>query len=149
MTNVAGFTPSVNGFAFDNGWPSESRTSSSTSRRSGKVTIGDASNGLCGGMVFTVKGSVRGAPAAHFRPTARTGHASIRLTLRELQPSWRWSTDCGWTAPPVSVSMLNLIGLTPLMDRTAGSREVAIGLLDGTFVASTLCARRGSAGGRR
>jgi hypothetical protein len=51
--DVAGFLPSINGLAFTNDWPSEPDVEIDVPRF-GKVAIGNASNGLCGGMVFTV-----------------------------------------------------------------------------------------------
>jgi hypothetical protein len=51
---VAGFTPSANGFHFINSWPSEPDIVVSVPAI-GNVGIGDASNGLCGGMVFAVR----------------------------------------------------------------------------------------------
>jgi len=50
---VPGFLPSTNGFAYPNAWPSNPIRSF----RLGNVAtlnIGDAANGLCGGMSFTV-----------------------------------------------------------------------------------------------
>ena len=50
---VPGFVPSVNGLAYPNSWPSNPIRSF----RLGNVatlSIGDAANGLCGGMSFTV-----------------------------------------------------------------------------------------------
>lgn len=51
---VPGFTPSVNGLHFINSFPSEP-TLSYDLPGIGQISIGDASNGLCGGMVFTVR----------------------------------------------------------------------------------------------
>ena len=51
---VAGFTPSANGFQFVNSWPSEPDIVVQIPAL-GDVKIGDASNGLCGGMVFAVR----------------------------------------------------------------------------------------------
>ncbi|HEV7205060.1 MAG TPA: NBR1-Ig-like domain-containing protein [Jatrophihabitans sp.] len=50
---VPGFRASVNGLHFTNAWPSEPDIIIDVSPL-GKVPIGDASNGLCGGMVYTV-----------------------------------------------------------------------------------------------
>jgi hypothetical protein len=54
---VAGFTPSANGFHFVNSWPSEPDIVVNVPAL-GNVSIGNASNGLCGGLVrqphFTV-----------------------------------------------------------------------------------------------
>ncbi|HEY9287537.1 MAG TPA: NBR1-Ig-like domain-containing protein [Candidatus Dormibacteraeota bacterium] len=51
---VAGFKASVNGLHFINSWPSEPDIVVNVPGL-GNVGIGDASNGLCGGMVFTVR----------------------------------------------------------------------------------------------
>ena len=50
MTPPVPFQPSANGFAFENSWPSEPAVSVETAF--GPINIGDASAGLCGGMVF-------------------------------------------------------------------------------------------------
>jgi hypothetical protein len=50
---VPGFTASVDGLHFTNSWPSEPDIIVDAGPL-GKVPIGDASNGLCGGMVYTV-----------------------------------------------------------------------------------------------
>ena len=57
MPDVPGFTPSVNGLRFTNSWPSEPDIVVQVPPL-GNVPIGDASNGLCGGMVFTVSGPI-------------------------------------------------------------------------------------------
>lgn len=51
---VPGFTPSVNGLHFTNSFPSEPDLSFDLPGV-GRIAIGDASNGLCGGMVSTVR----------------------------------------------------------------------------------------------
>ena len=51
---VPGFAPSVNGLHFINSFPSEP-TLSYDLPGIGQISIGDASNGLCGGMAFTVR----------------------------------------------------------------------------------------------
>jgi hypothetical protein len=53
LGNVTGFLPSVNGLRFVNSWPSEPDIVVDVPPPVGKVSIGNASNGLCGGMVFT------------------------------------------------------------------------------------------------
>jgi len=50
---VPGFQPSVHGLQFTNSWPHEPDIVVDVGPL-GKVPIGDASNGLCGGMVYTV-----------------------------------------------------------------------------------------------
>jgi hypothetical protein len=51
---VPGFTPSVNGLHFINSWPHEPDLVLSLPG-GGSIPIGDASNGLCGGMAYTVR----------------------------------------------------------------------------------------------
>jgi hypothetical protein len=71
---VPDFTPSVNGFAFANSWPHNAIRQF----RLGNVAtlnIGDAANGLCGGMSFTVADLHRArlaAPADPSPPAAGT-----------------------------------------------------------------------------
>jgi hypothetical protein len=50
MPNPTAFVPSRDGFAFTNAWPSEPAVVLPTPF--GKIRIGDAAAGLCGGMVF-------------------------------------------------------------------------------------------------
>jgi hypothetical protein len=52
MPTVPGFVASVNGLHFTNSFPSEPDITIQTPV--GPIGLGDASNGLCGGMVFTV-----------------------------------------------------------------------------------------------
>lgn len=51
--SVPNFVPSVNGLHFTNSWPNEPVINVNVPGL-GTVPIGDASNGLCGGMVYTV-----------------------------------------------------------------------------------------------
>ena len=51
---VSGFQPSVNGLHFSNSFPHEPDIVVEVPPF-GRIPIGDASNGLCGGMVFTVR----------------------------------------------------------------------------------------------
>jgi hypothetical protein len=54
MPSVPGFLPSENGLRFINAWPHEPNIEVDVPPF-GTIPIGDASNGLCGGMVFTVR----------------------------------------------------------------------------------------------
>ena len=54
MPSVLGFLPSTNGLRFVNAWPDEPVVVVSVPGF-GAVKIGNASNGLCGGMVFLVR----------------------------------------------------------------------------------------------
>jgi hypothetical protein len=52
--DVAGFLPSRNGFRFPNSWPGEPDITVPMPPPFPPVKIGNAANGLCGGMVFAV-----------------------------------------------------------------------------------------------
>lgn len=54
MGDVAGFLPSRNGLHFPNSWPDEPDITIPMPPPFPPITIGDAANGLCGGMVFGV-----------------------------------------------------------------------------------------------
>src|SRR4051812_38791729 len=54
MPLVPNFMPSINGLPFSNSWPPQPDIVVDVPPF-GQVAIGDASNGLCGGMVFTVR----------------------------------------------------------------------------------------------
>jgi len=53
MPDVTGFLPSTRGFSFGNSWPPQPDKVIPTPF--GDIAIGDASNGLCGGMVFAAR----------------------------------------------------------------------------------------------
>lgn len=53
MGNIANFLPSKNGLHYPNNWPSEPDLKLNTPL--GSIPIGNASNGLCGGMAFVVR----------------------------------------------------------------------------------------------
>lgn len=53
MATVANFLPSARGLSFPNSWPSYPHSTIPTPF--GDIAIGDASNGMCGGMVFAVR----------------------------------------------------------------------------------------------
>ena len=53
MKTIPNFLPSTRGFSFGNGFPAQPDKVLDTPL--GKIAIGNASNGLCGGMVFAVR----------------------------------------------------------------------------------------------
>jgi hypothetical protein len=57
VPDVPAFLPSRNGLAFTNPWPAEPDIVVDVPVV-GKIAVGSASNGLCGGMVFTVLDTV-------------------------------------------------------------------------------------------
>jgi hypothetical protein len=71
---VPGFVPSVNGFAFANSWPSNPIRTFKLGNVA-TLNIGDAANGLCGGMSFTTADLHRAKlapPAGQSSPSADT-----------------------------------------------------------------------------
>jgi hypothetical protein len=71
---VQGFVPSVNGFAFANSWPSNPIRTFKLGNVA-TLNIGDAANGLCGGMSFTTADLHRAKlapPAGQSSPSADT-----------------------------------------------------------------------------
>jgi hypothetical protein len=80
------FRPSRHGFAFDNSWPPAPAISIRTP--AGRVGIGNAALGLCGGMVFAALDywqTGREPPADRPAP----GAALYRFIVRRLLQSWR------------------------------------------------------------
>ena len=80
-----GFLPSRDAFAFDNGWPSEPAVVVNSVL--GRFDVGDASNGLCGGMVFAVRDYLEaGRTSPSVRPEA--GTPLFRYLVSRLITSW-------------------------------------------------------------
>jgi hypothetical protein len=82
----ASFRPSRHGFAFANSWPPAPAISIRTP--GGRIGIGNADRGLCGGMVFAALDywrADREPPAS--RPAA--GAPLYRFIVRRLLQSWR------------------------------------------------------------
>lgn len=80
-----GFLPSEHGFAFTNSWPSAPAIEIPT--RLGTLAIGNASRGLCGGMVFAALDYWH----AGIRPPAEQpepGSPLYRYVVRRLIESW-------------------------------------------------------------
>jgi hypothetical protein len=89
---VANFLPSVNGFHFANAWPSGPTV------RFGpldprKVGVGDAANGLCGGMVYTVGDLfAAGVPMPADREPFANGSPRFKAIVRRQVESLVWLT---------------------------------------------------------
>jgi hypothetical protein len=80
------FRPSRHGFAFANAWPAAAAISIQTPV--GRIGIGNAARGLCGGMVFAALDYWRaGRQPPAIRPTA--GAPLYRFIVRRLLESWR------------------------------------------------------------
>ena len=80
------FLPSAHGFAFQNAWPSVPAVVLRTPL--GRIRIGDAGAGLCGGMVFAALDYWRaGVPPPAEQP--QRGQPLFRFVVRRLVNSWR------------------------------------------------------------
>ena len=90
VTGAAGgpprFLPSAHGFAFPNAWPSGPAVVLRTPF--GRIGVGDAGAGLCGGMVFAALDYWRAGVAP---PADRPAHGQplFRFVVRRLVGSWR------------------------------------------------------------
>jgi hypothetical protein len=89
---VAGFLPSARGFHFANAWPSGPtiRIGPIDPRR---VGVGDAADGLCGGMVYTVGDLfVAGVPMPADREPFANGSPRFKAVVRRQIESLYWLT---------------------------------------------------------
>jgi len=81
----AGFKPLADGFAFTNSWPAAPAVTVPTPF--GEVGIGNAANGLCGGMVFAALDYwIAGRVPPKARPAP--GTALYKFIVRRLVDSW-------------------------------------------------------------
>jgi len=88
--NEPGFTPSVHGFHFANAWPS-GPTIKLGPFDPRIVGIGDASTGLCGGMVYTVADLfAAGIPVPLDREPPVNGSPRFRSIVRRQVESLAW-----------------------------------------------------------
>jgi hypothetical protein len=83
------FQPSTNGFAFENSWPDEPAVSVASAF--GPVNIGNASAGLCGGMVFAALDYwYAGQVPPSTQPSA--GSPLYKFLVRRIIDSWHVPT---------------------------------------------------------
>jgi hypothetical protein len=88
-SEVAGFLPSTHGFSFPNAWPP------GPTMRFGPfdprmIGVGDASSGLCGGMVMTVRDLFEAGSSAWGRPQPANGSAPFQSIVRRQVQSLDW-----------------------------------------------------------
>lgn len=90
--SVPGFQPSVNGFHFANSFPHEPLLGVSIPGL-GPVSIGDAANGICGGMVYTVRDLFEAGclPGAENDPPA-SGSVEFEYLVSRLVDSFNLPT---------------------------------------------------------
>jgi len=87
MGDVANFLPSTNGLQFINSWPNEPDIVVNVASV-GSVTIGSASNGLCGGMVFTVLDVFTAQRPPLVDPEPPAGSPLFTYIVQRLMDSW-------------------------------------------------------------
>jgi hypothetical protein len=86
---VPGFKPSVNGFAYPNSWPS-GPTLRLGPIRTPILGFGDASAGLCGGMVMTVRDLFEAGVAMPHDPQPGNGSPRFDAIVRRQVESLDW-----------------------------------------------------------
>jgi len=87
MASVPNFLPSTNGLAFVNSWPSEPDVVVQVPGY-GPVGIGNASNGLCGGMAFAVRDVFEAKPPPITAPQPAPGSPLFKYLVRRLIDSF-------------------------------------------------------------
>jgi hypothetical protein len=125
QAKVTRFLPSRDAFAFTNSWPDEPAVRIPTPF--GRIGIGNAARGLCGGMVF---GALDYWHAGTKPPASRPapGSALFRFIVRRLIQSWRMPVGvaryyCWMNLPDDSASM-RFGGLTALHRRGLWTRSI-------------------------
>jgi len=87
MASVPNFLPSTNGLAFVNSWPSEPDVVVQVPGQ-GPVGIGNASNGLCGGMAFAVRDVFEAKLLPITAPQPAPGSPLFKYPVRRLIDSF-------------------------------------------------------------
>lgn len=87
MPSVAGFLPSTHGLPFTNAWPSQAIVAVDVPPF-GQVDIGDARNGLCGGMVFNVRDFFEAGQVPPDAPQPTQGQPYFGYIVRRLIDSF-------------------------------------------------------------
>ena len=124
MGRVANFLPSKNGLPYSNAWAAHPDLTIATPF--GTIGIGDASNGLCGGMVFAVRDlfhAARMPPESTVNPEG--GSSAFRFIVRRLFDSFDLPAGAAryylWMNLPLgSRSLLGLVPVRGLRERTLG-----------------------------
>jgi hypothetical protein len=121
---VAGFAPSSHAFAFPNDWPDVPVIRIEVMRGI-EVPIGDASKGLCGGMVFAVRDLFRAGLPVPADIVAPSSGPLYEYVARRLIQSFDLPSGpmkyFAWMAMPDAD--MNLLGLA-VLNRGIGSRTV-------------------------
>jgi hypothetical protein len=123
----AAFVPSENGFAFTNAWPSEPAIVLPTPL--GKIDIGNADAGLCGGMVFAALDYWHAGVAA---PTGQPapGAPLYSFIVRRLVDSWNLPAGVAqyfhWMCLPDGDSGFDMFGRHVLTERGISWRTIEV-----------------------
>ncbi len=127
MPDSARILPSECGFAFTNAWPSQPAVVLPTPF--GKVNIGDAGAGLCGGMVFAVLDYWHAGVSP---PTGRPGQgeALFGFLVRRLVDSWHLPGGVvqyyQWMNLPDGDRSFDAFGRRVVIERGLAWRTVAV-----------------------
>jgi hypothetical protein len=122
-----GFLPSRHGFAFDNAWPDQPAVTLLTPF--GDIGIGNASGGLCGGMVFAALDYwLAGRAPASQRPPA--DDPLYRYIVDRLIDSWHVPAGVAqyyqWMSLPDADKVIKLFGRQVITERGLGWRTVRV-----------------------
>jgi hypothetical protein len=127
MSTRTGFVPSKHGLAFTNSWPTQPAVVRATPF--GDITLGNASRGLCGGMVFAALDYWHAdtAPPGQ-RPAAGTpGYEHI---VDRLVDSWHIPAGIAqyyqWMSLPDGDTGFGVLGRRVLMERGLAWRTVEV-----------------------
>ena len=121
------FLPSRDGFAFTNSWPSAPAIEVPTPF--GSIGVGDAADGLCGGMVF---GALDYWHAAIQPPAARPAPGSplFQYIVRRLIDSWHIPAGVAeyyqWMNLPDGDSGINILGRQLVTQRGLSWRTIVV-----------------------
>lgn len=120
-----GFDPLADGFAFTNSWPAAPAVTVPTPF--GPVGIGNAANGLCGGMVFAALDywiAGQAPPAARPAP----GAALYKFIVRRLVDSWHVPTGVmeyyQWMNLPDGDVSASVLGRSVVVQRGVSWRTI-------------------------
>lgn len=123
------FLPSVDGFAFLNSWPSQPAVELRTPF--GRIAVGDAAAGLCGGMVFAALDYWHGGAVAS--TTQPTRHDPLyRYIVRRLVESWHVPAGVAqyyqWMNLPDVDTGFNAFGHHIIVERGLAWRTIGVQL---------------------
>jgi hypothetical protein len=127
MPSADSFLPSDHGFAFLNSWPSQPALVLSTPF--GRLTLGDASGGLCGGMVFAAFDYWHaGVTPPGEQPDA--DHPLYPYIVRRLVDSWHLPVGVTqyyqWMNLPDGDSGFTVLGRRVVTDRGLAWRTIRV-----------------------